>query len=128
MWNNVFRVRLATLTRRARHATHHLEALEAGIYLIGCVYNFCVVHEELSSSRHIGSACTPAMAARLTDRVWSVPDVLTFRVAPVSLVEPKRREQPHKEQTRPHKRVSARPAPLRPLLRLRNGVLDAFTS
>jgi transposase-like protein len=126
--NATFRERLATLTRRCRHAAHRLEALETGMYLIGCVYNFCVVHDELSSSKHAGSACTPAMAAKLTDRVWSVTDVLMFRVPPSPWVEPKRRGRPRKEPTTVHKRSSARPPRLRPLLRLRKGALHAFTS
>jgi len=126
--NATFRERLATLTRRCRHAAHRLEALETGMYLSGCVYNFCVAHDELSSSKHVGSACTPAMAAGLTDRVWNVKDVLTFQVAPVPWVEPKRRGRPRKGQTGPRKRSSARSPHLRPLLRLRKGALRAFTS
>jgi IS1 family transposase len=126
--NATFRERLATLTRRCRHAAHRLEALETGMYLIGCVYNFCMVHDELSSSRHVGSACTPAMAAKLTDRVWSVADVLTFRVPPPPWVEPKRRGRPPKEPTAACECLSARPPRLRPLLRLRKGALHAFTS
>ena len=97
------------------------------MYLIGCVYNFCAIHDELSSSKHGGSACTPAMAAGLTDRVWAVTDVLTFRVRPLPWVEPKRRGRPPKEPTALRKRSSARPAHLRPLLRLQKGALRAFT-
>jgi IS1 family transposase len=126
--NATIRSRLATLTRRCRHAAHRLEAPQTGMYLIGCVYNFCVVHDELSSSKHAGSACTPAMAAGLTNRVWSVKDVLTFRVAPPPWVEPKRRGRPRKGQARVRKPSSGRPPHLRPLLRLRKGTLCAFTS
>jgi IS1 family transposase len=126
--NATFRERLATLTRRSRHAAHRLEALETGMYLIGCVYNFCTVHDELSSSKHLGSACTPAMAAGLTNQVWSVTDVLTFRVPPPPWVESKRRGRPRKDPTTVRKRSSACPPRLRPLLRLRKGVLRAFTS
>ncbi len=125
--NATFRERLATLTRRCRHAAHRVEALETGMYLIGCVYNFCVVHDELSSSRHLGSPTTPAMAAGLTNRVWSVNDVLTFRVVPTPWVAPKRRGRPPKEQTAVRKRLSARPLHLRPLLRLRKGALRVVT-
>jgi transposase-like protein/IS1 family transposase len=39
--NGTFRERLATLTRKCRHAAHRLTALETGMYLIGCTYNFC---------------------------------------------------------------------------------------
>ncbi|HEU5374169.1 MAG TPA: hypothetical protein VFV38_01900 [Ktedonobacteraceae bacterium] len=125
--NATFRERLATLTRRCRHAAQRVEALETGMYLIGCVYNFCVVHDELSSSRHFGSSSTPAMAAGLTDRIWSVKDVLTFQVVPAPWVAPKRRGRPPKVQTAVRKRMSARPLHLRPLLRLRKGVLRAVT-
>lgn len=126
--NATFRERLATLTRRCRHAAHRLEALETGMYLIGCVYNLCVVHDELSSSKHLGSACTPAMAAGLTNRVWSVKEVLTFQVAPAPWVEPKRRGR-HRKGQAPFRTPSSRHPPhLRPLLRLRKGASCAFTS
>jgi IS1 family transposase len=96
--NATFRERLATLTRRCRHAAHRLEALETGMYLIGCVYNFCVVHDEWSSSRHFGTPTTPAMAAGLTTRRWSLKEMLLFKVAPAPWVAPKRRGRP---RTRP---------------------------
>src|SRR5438270_2397778 len=76
-FNGTMRERLATLTRKCRHAAQRLEALETGMYLIGCTYNWCFAHHELSNSTHAGSACTPAMAAGLTDHVWSVREVLT---------------------------------------------------
>lgn len=125
--NATFRERLATLTRRCRHAAHRMEAPQTGMYLIGCVYNLCVVHDELSSSRHLGSPTTPAMAAGLTNRVWSVNNVLTFRVAPSPWIEPKRRGHSPKEPTSVRKRISARPPHLRPLVRLRKGALRAVT-
>ena len=96
--NATFRERLATLTRRCRHAAHRLEALETGMYLIGCVYNLCVVHDELSSSKHFGTPTTPAMAAGLTTRRWSLKEMLLFKVAPAPWVAPKRRGRP---RTRP---------------------------
>jgi hypothetical protein len=98
------------------------------MYLIGCVYNFCVVHDELSSSKHFGTATTPAMAAGLTARRWSVKEVLLFKVAPPAWVEPKRRGRPRLSATCSRKPVSGRPAHLRPLLRLRKGALHAITS
>lgn len=125
--NATFRERLATLTRRCRHAAHRVEALSTGMYLIGCVYNFCVIHDELSSSRHFGSPSTPAMAAGLTDRIWSVKEVLTFQVPPTPWVAPKRRGRPPKGRTAVRKRMSARPLHLRPLLRLRKGALRVVT-
>ena len=88
------RERLAALTRKCRHAAHRLEALETGMYLIGCTYNFCFPQHELSTSKHVGSPCTPAMASGLTDHIWSIGEVLTYKVAPALWSEPKRRGRP----------------------------------
>lgn len=126
--NATFRERLATLTRRCRHAAHRLEALETGMYLIGCVYNFCTVHDELSSSKHFGAPTTPAMAAGLAVRPWSIKEVLLFKVAPAAWMEPKRRGRPPRSATAARKPVSAHPVHQRPLLRLRKGALRAVTS
>jgi IS1 family transposase len=93
-FNGTMRERLATLTRKCRHAPHRLEALETGMYLIGCTYNFCFPHHELSTSRHLGAAWTPAMAAGLTDHIWSIWEVLTYKVAPTPWVEPRQRGRP----------------------------------
>jgi transposase-like protein/IS1 family transposase len=95
-FNGTMRERLASLTRKCRHAAHRLDVLEAGMYLIGCTYNFCFPHHQLSSTQHFGYACTPAMAAGLTDHIWTVSEVLTYKIAPVPWVEPKRRGRPRK--------------------------------
>ena len=76
--NGTFRERLASLTRKSRHAARRLHVLETGMYLIGCSYNFCVAHHELSKAKHWGMACTPAMASGLTDHVWSMGELLTY--------------------------------------------------
>jgi IS1 family transposase len=117
--NATFRERLATLTRRCRHTAHRVEALETGMYLIGCAYNFCVVHDELSSSRHFGSSTTPAMAAGLTDRVWNMQEMFRFKVAPAPWITPKQRGRPRKAQRRA-KSPSVRSPRQQPLLRLLN--------
>jgi IS1 family transposase len=39
--NGTMRERLATLTRKCRHAARRLQAVETGMYLIGTTYNFC---------------------------------------------------------------------------------------
>ena len=95
-FNGTMRERLATLTRKCRHAAHRLEALETGMYLIGCTYNLCCPHHELSHAKHVGSPCTPAMASGLTDHIWGIGEVLTYKVAPAPWVEPKRRGRPRK--------------------------------
>lgn len=92
--NGTMRERLASLTRKCRHAAHRLEALETGMYLIGCTYNLCFPHHESSRAKHGGFACTPAMASGLTDHIWSLWEVLTYKVAPAPWIEPKRRGRP----------------------------------
>src|SRR2546425_12997994 len=88
-FNGTMRERLASLTRKCRHAAQRLEALETGMYLIGCTYNFCWPHQELSTTNHYGRACTPAMAAGLTDHIWDVFELLSYKVAPAPWIEPK---------------------------------------
>ena len=119
--NGTFRERLASLTRKSRHAAHRLRALETGMYLIGCSYNCCFVHHELSQASQVGSPCTPAMAAGLTDHVWSIFELLSYRSAPPPWVPPKKRGRP-KQQLEPIKM-----ALLRPRVRLRKGVLCLTT-
>jgi IS1 family transposase len=123
--NGTFRERLASLTRKSRHAARRLRTLETGMYLIGCSYNFCFVHHELSKTSHLGFACTPAMAAGLTDHVWSPYELLSYRRAPLPWVAPKRRGRPSSKHG-PAK-VQARSSRLRPLLRLRKGALCSVT-
>jgi hypothetical protein len=92
--NGTMRERLATLTRKCRHAARRLRAVETGMYLIGCTYNLCFAHHELSKAKHRGHPSTPAMAAGLTDHVWSIFELLCYRVAPSPWVPPKRRGRP----------------------------------
>jgi len=114
--NGTVRERFASLTRKCRHAARRVEALETGMYLIGCTYNFCVAHHELSKPEHLGYACTPAMAAGVTDHLWTVEEVLTYKVAPAPWTGPKRprgrpRKHPLPDPTLP-KRPRGRPRKL----------------
>ena len=129
--NGTMRERLASLTRKCRHAAHRLQALETGMYLIGCTYNLCFPHHELSSIRHFGSPCTPAMAAGLTDHLWSIGEVLTYKVAPALWVAPKRSRKlatldpaiPKRPRGRPRKHPLPDPTlPKRPRGRPRKAV------
>ena len=52
----------------------------------------------MTGKRRVGQARTPAMAAGLTDHVWSVWELLCYKVAPPAWVAPKRRGRP---RTRP---------------------------
>jgi transposase-like protein/IS1 family transposase len=95
--NGTMRERLAALTRKCRHASSRLQAFHAGMYLIGCTYNFCWSHHELSKSVEqggFGRPYTPAMASGLTDHIWSVLELLNYKVAPPPLPIPKRRGRP----------------------------------
>jgi transposase-like protein/IS1 family transposase len=135
-FNGTMRQRLANLTRKCRHAARRLAALESGMWLLGCTYNLCWPHHELSrrAAKDQGVCgevlLTPAMASGLTDHVWSVQELLSYRVAPLPWVEPTRRGRPKKL---PEPETSSKTLPgtqprLRPLLRLRKGVLCSTTS
>jgi len=76
--NATFRQRLAVLVRRTRHLVGKPETLEAGMFLLGCVYNFCTFHKSLRLPRYIGERGrkwvhrTPALAVGWTDHRWRV--------------------------------------------------------
>lgn len=139
-FNGTMRQRLATLTRKCRHPAQRLDALQSGMYLIGCTYNFCWPHHTLSRQKgeHRPSswrACTPAMASGVTNHVWSVGELLGYRLAPPPWSAPRRRGRPRvrplPDPTRP-KRPRGRPrtrplpdptVPKRPRGRPRKAVL-----
>lgn len=87
--NATFRARLAVLVRRTRGAARRQARLQAGMYLVGTVYNFCTYHASLSL-RGMGRR-TPAMAAGLTAHCWSVSQLLHHQVPPPRWEPPKRR-------------------------------------
>ena len=123
--NGTVRERLATLTRKCRHAAHRLQALETGMYLIGSTYNFCCFHQELSicAAGEVPRLLrrTPAMASGLTDHLWSLSELLRYKIAPAPWVEPKRRGRP---RTRP---LPDPNVPKRPRGRPRKIPLSTFT-
>jgi hypothetical protein len=92
--NAPLRERLAALTRPCRHAAQRLWTLETGRSLIGSTYTFCWAHQQLSNRKQCGDPGPPAMAAGLTDHIWSVSEWLRFKLAPAPWVEPKRRGRP----------------------------------
>jgi transposase-like protein/IS1 family transposase len=134
--NGTIRQRLASLTRKCRHAARRLAALESGMWLLGCTYNFCWPHHELSrraakAQEGCGAVLlTPAMASGLTDHIWSIQELLSYRVAPVPWIEPKRRGRPKKlaASEASNQAPSGVQPRLRPLLRLRKGVLCSTTT
>ena len=92
-FNATMRERLASLTRKCRHASQRLEAFQWGMYLIGCTYNFCWPHQELSKKEHAGYPCTPAMASGLTAHTWSLQELLTYKVPPQILFKAREAER-----------------------------------
>jgi len=133
--NGTIRERLASLTRKCRHAARRLAALESGMWLLGCTYNLCWPHHELSrratkAHEERGEVLlTPAMASGLTDHIWSIQELLSYRVAPLPWMEPKRRGRPKKLAAQASSQAPLVVQPrLRPLLRLRKGVLCSTTT
>ena len=82
--NGTFRARLASLARRTRAGGRTVGRLEAGMWLIGTLYNFCTPHTSLACGQ------TPAMASGLTDHVWDVDEMLHYHVPPPPWRPPKK--------------------------------------
>lgn len=101
--NATFRQRISSLTRRSRQAAHQQTTLHASMYLVGTIYNFCLPHHSLrlplwlSTKRQHWVQRTPAMATGLTDHIWTVEELMTFKVAPPPYVPPIRRGRPPKK-------------------------------
>jgi len=124
-FNGTIRERFAPLTRKCRYAAAKITTVHTGIYLIGSIYNFCSPHDELSKSSTkggFGFSCTPAMASGLTDHVWSVKELLTYKVPPPPFTAPKKRGRPCAKQPHPE------PIHKKPVVRLRKGILSASTT
>jgi len=91
--NATVRAALAPLTRRGRRLAHGTALLTSGMWLVGTAYNFCWPHESLRVRALRGRRWqerTPAMAAGLTDHVWTMDDVLRYRVLPAEIASPPR--------------------------------------
>jgi hypothetical protein len=76
--NGTLRARLGVLARRTRGLGRTVARLTAGMWLIGTPYNFCTPHASL------GRGQTPAMAAGITDHVWSMDELLHDRLPPAA--------------------------------------------
>jgi transposase-like protein len=87
--NGTFRSRLAVFGRRTRLPARRTTTVEHGMYLIGTLYNFCTAHSSLRTQA--GGKRTPAMAAGITDHIWSVAELLHHRVPPPRWFPPRRR-------------------------------------
>ena len=88
------RQRVAAIGRRVKTLGQGEASLRAPLALFHVYHNFAVPHASLRQLRAAlratngrGSAtawqpCTPAMAAGLTDHVWTLKEVLLYRVPP----------------------------------------------
>jgi hypothetical protein len=106
--NATFRQRISPLTRRTRNLAQQAETLVAGMYIVGCFYNFCDFHHSLRLKLSVGSfpertsgRCghrwvqrTPAIAAKLTDHQWTPAELFNFKVPPPRWEMPKQRGRP----------------------------------
>ncbi len=104
--NATFRQCLAPLARRTRALAQQPQTLQAGMYVVGCIYNFCTYHQSLrvplylSQFRRRWLRRTPAIAAGLTDHCWTVQELFRFKVPPSPWTPPKQRGRPSKETIR----------------------------
>ncbi len=73
--NGTFRAYLAPLVRRTPGLARTQPTVTNTVFLLGCVYHFCRIHSTLKDA-------TPAMAAKLTDHVWPISELLWFRPMP----------------------------------------------
>jgi transposase-like protein len=96
--NGTFRSRLGSLVRRSRSLARQSQTLHYGMYLVGCVYNFCTEHQSLRLPGLVGGhkwlKRTPAMASGITDHCWSVDELLVYKVPPPRWKPPRQRGRP----------------------------------
>lgn len=95
--NATFRSRLCWLTRRTRGLARQQQTLQAAMFVVGCLYNFCDYHASLRVALHLPHGNrrwlqrTPAIAAGLTDHQWSPTELFTYHVPPPRWSPPKLR-------------------------------------
>ncbi|HEX2201403.1 MAG TPA: hypothetical protein VHH93_05320 [Gammaproteobacteria bacterium] len=110
--NATFRSALAPLARRGRALAHKEAVLTAGMYLVGCAYNFCWCHDSLrlaapENAPRKWQEWTPAMAAGLTDHRWTLRELLLLKVPLPPWVAPKRQGRPPKLKPQPEMAMAA---------------------
>jgi transposase-like protein len=98
--NATFRQRLNCLVRRTRTLARKAHTLETGMYVVGCLYNFCDPHHSLRLKLSVGRfghrwvQRTPAIATGLTDHIWTPADLFNYRIPPPRWRPPKQRGRP----------------------------------
>ena len=100
--NGTFRSRIVALVRRGRCLARQLPVIQQAMYLVGSVHNFCAPHKSLRLALYLSEnrihwvPRTPAIAAGITDHIWSVHELLSYQVPLPPWVPPKRRGRPSK--------------------------------
>jgi hypothetical protein len=95
-FNATFRAHLAPLTRRGRAIARTESAHTAGMWLVGTAYNSCWPHDSLRQrapdhAPRKWAHRTPAMAAGLTDHLWTLDELLRCQIPLPRWRPPKRR-------------------------------------
>ena len=92
--NLALRQHVAAIGRRVNTLCRGTDGLQYQLVLFQVYYNFVLPHASLRQlllipeatpgrgAARVGWPCTPAMAAGVTDHVWSLKDVLLYRVPP----------------------------------------------
>ena len=92
--NLSIRQHVAAVGRRVTTLCKGADGMQQQLVLYHVYYNFCLPHTSVRQplpqpepTNRTGSAkqwrpCTPAMAAGLTDKIWTLREVLLFRVPP----------------------------------------------
>jgi IS1 family transposase len=92
--NLTIRQHVAAVGRRVSTLCKGEDGLRQQLAVFHCYYNFCLPHASVrlplpqpeptngSGSARQWRPCTPAMAAGLTDHVWTLREVLLYRVPP----------------------------------------------
>ena len=94
--NLTIRQHVAVVGRRVPILCKGEDGMQQHLVLYHVYYNFCLPHTSVrqplsqpeptngTGSAKLWRPCTPAMAAELTDRAWTLREVLMFRVPPWS--------------------------------------------
>ena len=91
-FNATMRGVIPSLVRRTRGLDRKLATLEHGMFVVGCMYNFCWRHQTMGGH-------TPAMADGITDHQWRVRQLFCYVAPPPLWQPPKRRGKPQKAFT-----------------------------
>jgi len=86
--NATFRERISALARKSRNLYKQQQTLHASTYLVGTVYNFCSPHKSLRRKIYIDEFArqcryakrSPAMAAGISNHIWSIDELLSFKI------------------------------------------------